>query len=722
MAPELQALRAPTPAHVKLGRDEHGVVHVQADALSGLYWGMGYSHALDRSLQLVLMRILGQGRAAELLEGSDEMVEIDRFFRRMNWAGHVGQELAALDEQTRALVEAYCEGLNARLSAKRPWELRLIGVRFEPWTAGDCLLLSRMMGYLTLAQSQAEVERLFVEMVQAGIDDDRLAELFPEGCELVGRERLAELSLGERIVPEGLRWLSPAPRMMASNNWVVHPDKTRSGAAMMANDPHLEVNRLPAVWYELALRTPEQSFVGATIPGLPAPLIGRTRELSWGATYTFMDASDSWVEECREGKRRVGDEWVDFERREELIVRRGREPITLVIHESEAHGVLDGDPSVPGLYLSRRWASARSGGRSLVVASKMWSAATVSEALGRLGELETAWNWVVADREGHIGYAMSGLAPRRHGDWRGFAPAPGWLPEYDWQGFVPAGELPRVIDPPEGYIVTANQDLNHLGLADPINMPMGDYRARRIASLLAASDEHDHRSLAAIQMDLHSIPAEAFMAILEPLLPAEGAAAEALRGWDRRYNVDSRGAAVFEDFYAALIREIFGGEGGFGPEVLRHLQDHTGVFIDFYQQCDRVLLAESSSWFGERSREQLFEDAFAAIAERTAPARGERNQVTLTNMFFAGKLPRVLGFDRGPYPLPGGRATPHQGQVYSSGGRVTSFAPSIRVIADMADDELWTSLIGGPSDRRFSRWYASEVQRWLAGEYKQLQL
>ncbi|MCA9709151.1 MAG: penicillin acylase family protein, partial [Myxococcales bacterium] len=170
-------LRAPTPPGVTLERDEHGIPHVRAETLDGALWGMGYCHARDRGLQMSLMRILGQGRASELLAATDEMLEVDRFFRRMGWTGAMQQQLRILDAPTTALLQRYCEGVDARLLRRPPLELRLLRVRPEPWRIEHCMLLSRMMGYLTLAQSQAEVERLLVQLVQAGVDDERLRAL-----------------------------------------------------------------------------------------------------------------------------------------------------------------------------------------------------------------------------------------------------------------------------------------------------------------------------------------------------------------------------------------------------------------------------------------------------------------------------------------------------------------------------------------------------------------
>jgi penicillin amidase len=205
--------------------------------------------------------------------------------------------------------------VNARLAKKAPWELRLVGVRPEPWTIEDSLLLARMTGFLTLAQSQGEVERLFVEMVQAGVPDAHLEALFPGSTAGLDRSMVEKVCLGERIVPDVVKWASAAPRMMASNNWSISGAHTKSGAAMLANDPHLETNRLPNVWVEQSFRWPEGFAILVTMPGLPAPLVGRNAHLSWGATYTFMDAIDSRIEHCRDGKYRRGESWVDFERR-----------------------------------------------------------------------------------------------------------------------------------------------------------------------------------------------------------------------------------------------------------------------------------------------------------------------------------------------------------------------------------------------------------------------
>jgi penicillin amidase len=158
---------------MKIHRDRRGVAHVEGKDLADVFMGMGYAHGKDRALQMLLMRILGRGQGSELLEASEEMLGIDIFFRKMNWTGHMTQEMEILTPEAKNICGAYCQGVNLALSEGIPWEFKLIGYKPDPWSMDDIFLFSRMMGYLTLAQSQGDMERLFVEMVQAGVSENK---------------------------------------------------------------------------------------------------------------------------------------------------------------------------------------------------------------------------------------------------------------------------------------------------------------------------------------------------------------------------------------------------------------------------------------------------------------------------------------------------------------------------------------------------------------------
>ena len=696
------------------------------------------------------------------------MLELDRYFRRWNLDGDAAREEAALSSEARSAVEAYCQGANLCFSKKGlPWELRLLGYRFEPWTVADIFLTAKVAGLVTLASAQADMEQFLVECVQNGIDRERLEELFPGRLNGLDEELLRRIRLQERLIPESLKWASALPRMMASNNWVVAGAKTASGKPFLCNDPHVEINRFPAVWYEAVLRwgsDEEQRYaLGATFPGLPGISIGRTRDLAWGITYAFMDCIDSWIEDCRESKYRRGTDWFAFTIRKEIIRRKKNPAVELQFYEN-SHGVLAGDPSQPGYYLATRW-SCKEGtsAEAFNAASGMLLARTVPEGQALLGRISnSSWNWVLADREGNIGYQMSGKMPIRREGVSGLVPLPGWNPANDWQGFQPPQNLPRTLNPSQGFVATANQDLNYLGKAHPINVCMASYRADRISAVLegatpgartflpaAASDDSGDleysdvikrsgvaadknvrapagtitlAEMRKLQLDLYSPQAEQFMEIVRPLLAefvsTHREAVQLLLDWDLFYRRDSKAAFLFEEFYHALICEVFGKcERAFGNTVLERILSETCLFFDFYSNFDSVLLAEKSAWFGGNPRGELYRRALAVALATPPKPYGPTRRVRMRHLLFGGKLPLFLGFDR-MMELPGNRATVHQGQIYRGAGREMSFAPSFRMVTDLATDQIQTTLAGGSSDRRFSKWYANGFSDWLEGRYK----
>jgi penicillin amidase len=400
------------------------------------------------------------------------------------------------------------------------------------------------------------------------------------------------------------------------------------------------------------------------------------------------------------------------------LIRRKKKPhVTVTFYENE-HGVLDGDPNEAGLYVATRWsAGAESGAASLSAMLRMLWATNVDEGMGVLSQVETAWNWVLADRGGNIGYQMSGRMPRRREGWNGVVPQPGWDPANDWQGYVAPGELPRVLNPDNGFIVTANHNLNHLGRARPINLSMASYRAERIERLLEERNDWDVQAVARMQLDVYSIQAERFMNVLRPILP-HSANGNLLRDWDCRYDADSKGAFLFEAFYRQLIIDVFGAVCG--DDVLRYLTGETGVVADFYANFDDVLLRDYSVWYRGEAREVVWTRIANRALQVEAKTWGSRQRALMKHLILGRRYPTWLGFDRGPLVVIGGRATIHQGQIYKTGGRETSFVPSYRLVTSLGEPRSHTALAGGPSDRRFSRWYVSDLENWKAGRLKAL--
>ncbi|HGY12046.1 MAG TPA: penicillin acylase family protein, partial [Desulfobacterales bacterium] len=364
------------------------------------------------------------------------------------------------------------------------------------------------------------------------------------------------------------------------------------------------------------------------------------------------------------------------------------------------------------------WASAFSGAVTLDNFNKLFDAKTVTQGMDLLGRVETSWNFILADTDGNIGYQMSGLMPKRRKGVSGFVPLSGWEEKNDWQGFENPQDLPKCYNPDCGYFVTSNQDLNEYGNVDPINMGMGSYRSDRIGGLLSENNDITREDMYKIHYDVYSTQAAVFMKILAPLLP-DTPQGKLLKKWNLEYSADSEGAFLFDRVYKALYLEVFG-KNGFGTDAVDHIDKQTGIFNDFYINFDRILLSEASVWFGDYTREEIYQKAAEKALKAQPEKWGNTRKVIMKNILFDGKLPRFLGFDRGPITIIGGLSTPHQGQIFESAGRQTTFAPGFRMVVDLSTDEINTNMAGGPSDRRFSKWYCSDLENWMSGKYKTL--
>jgi len=654
---------------------------------------------------------------------------IDIFMREMGLARYAKVEALNAAPEGRTLGEAYAEGVNYWLGTNRR-PIELIMLRYDPewWTIADTILTIKLMSYVGLAQSQQDFEKFLIQAVRAGVPAGRLAALTPphlDGLDEETTELIAKLRYVQPLVPEGLRFLSAVPTLMASNNWAVAGSRTESGHPLQCNDPHLECNRLPAIWYETVMHTNDDFRIGATMPGVPGLVMGRTRNLSFGFTYGFMDMVDYFIEQCHDGDYRRGDSFVPLKTRNETIARKGESPLEITVRETDV-GVLECDSGEPaledGFYLSRAWSAHRVGGAaSLDALARLPSVTTVSRAQEVVRNVAISCNWLLADREGNIGYQQSGLLPKRKHS--GLHPVPAWEEQWLWRGAVAPDQLHSLLNPPEGFLATANNDLNPTNGLLVINLPMGSYRVDRIRALLKEREACTLEDMRHIQNDLYSIQAERFMAVLEPLLP-ETFAGRLLAGWDFCYNCESRAATLFETVYHALLREVFG-NGLLGQEVWDETVSSTAIVADYYHLFDEALLGDDPSWFGEEGRSDLFkrvlEDVLNEVSLDAISPWGRRQQIVMKNIFFDGRLPRWVGFDHGPVELPGNRATIVQGGIFTAHNRQTTFTPSWRFITDLGEDRALTALAGGPSGRRFSKWYKTDIKRWLEGDYKTLE-
>jgi penicillin amidase len=714
---------------VAMRRTPEGVMEMWAEDDLGLAAALGFAHAADRMLQMMLVRLIGQGRVSECLRSDDASLVLDRFAREMGFAADARSDTSSVGGDARRLGANYCAGVNHYLEHYGyPWELRLVRYRPEPWALADTLATIQLMSYLALAQSQQDAEKLIIQALQSGVDLERLKRLFAphlDGLTDELRELVQKTPVHQPLVPPEVKFLTSLPKVMASNNWVVAGRKTASGLPIQCNDPHLECNRLPAVWYEMVQHTADGFRIGISMPGVPGLIMGRTRDVSFGFTYGFMDMIDYFIEEVQDLRSRRGEDFEPLSCRTEIILRKKKRPVTLKVWETR-HGVLEVPPEDDrprnGYHLCRAWSGHREGqARGFEALCKTLQAKTVPELQEILPDVTISGNWLLADTEGNIGYQQSGRLPLRQHS--GLHPVPGWDESYDWRGFASADQLGRILNPPAGYIATANDDRNQAGKPLSINLPMGSYRFDRISAVLETKDDLRVPDMQALQRDLYSMQAERFMKLFRPLIP-EGPTGDLLKTWDYHYDRESRAASLFEEIYHELLSAVFA-NGLFGTRAWRVITAETAIIVDFYQCFDTVLLEGDAGFFGEAGRAGIFRDVIGRVLGRypsveAVPTWGSQRGVMMTHLLFDGSLPRFLGFDYGPIVLEGNRATVVQGAIYRSHGRSTTFAPSYRFVTDLSETTAYTALAGGASDRRFSRYYLSDLLRWQRYEYKVL--
>ncbi|NGX60677.1 MAG: Acyl-homoserine lactone acylase QuiP [Chlamydiae bacterium] len=714
-----------TGSTLKIRRGSGGVVEVEAANPVDLQKGLGFAHAADRGIQMLLTRLVGRGEITHNLMDNEEGYAFDLLIRKMGFRRDVENDLANLTPETLLWMEAYCEGVNAYFAGRgKPLIPKLLKIPIFPWTLSDTLVIAKMLSYVGVAQQQERLERFLVHAIHDGVSVEKLKKLFSPYLEELDEEIVSliqKLHLTFTFHDQKLRF-----QPLLSNNWVISPEKSASGAPLAAGDPHLQINRIPSSWYEAVGRWGDKEYIaGITLPGAPGWLMGRTRYLSASFTYGMLDTTDFFIEEIKGGNYRRGNRWIPLKLREETIFRKKEGRKRLLFYETDA-GVLERpDPSIlpiqDGYYLSLAWSCLHEGASPILNnLHHAWSGKTVDDMQMFLWNWPVPCNWAIADREGNIGMQQSGRVPKRKGC--GLVPLPAWKEENLWQGFYKGTDLVSELNPERGFCGNANDNKDH-----PQNPPFcnvaPDYRYRRIHQVLSSERKLTKEDMKALQLDVYSVQAEEFMNVLSPLLP-QNPQGDLLRSWDFFYHKESKAATLFEEIYHALKEEVFAPM--FGAEIWKHYGQDSPFISWTFQNFDRILFSSDPSWFGEEGKEALFrrviEQTLAASPLDSLPTWGEKTAFSMNYILFDGKLPTFLGFDIDNIQLGGSRATVDTFQTFYIGPRKIVTGTSYRFVTDMGEDTLDSCLPGGVSEKLFSPLYKSDLPLWLSSTYKTLVL
>ncbi len=684
-------------AAVQVAFDSRGVPTLRAATFMDAVRVQGYLVARERMFQLELLRRSADGLLAEAVGAA--ALPLDRRRRSFGFRQVAEAAVPLLPAAEREAAEAYAEGVNAFLRAHPGrWgiEFELLGITPRPWTVADSLKVLLLMHEDLSSSWREELQHALLQ----ALPPERRALLMPRTSEddvlLVPDAEPAPLpptrlisGLASRIAQDALAdpaFRTPLAGVAGSNNWVVAGRRTASGKPMLANDPHLGL-LAPGTWYPLRIEWQGRYLQGVALPGGPAVVIGHNDRIGWGFTNLMTDVQDLYWEDP------VGE-------RVERIPVKGR--------AAEIHRVALGrhGPQLrPGLSL--HWAAldpAQLRNPFLAVnAARDWT--EFNAALD--GFLGPAQNAVYADRDGHIGWRATGLIPvRKPGD-DGSLPKDGRDPANDWRGFVPQARMPRLLDPPQGFIATANQRVIGSSFPHPVATDWASpVRAQRIVEVLSQAQGWTAADMDRLQRDTRSPLYLAFRDAALPLLPA--ALREELAAWDGRAAADSR---AFSRLFA-LYRE-------WRRTALERLMPGTGLDGEALQWANRdavplaLLQADQAAWtkLGLGDRAQAMDQARrrAVDSEDWNRTWGRANRLEARHP--SGRAGGLLGWIFNP------PAAPQEGASRCVRVAGPGFGQSLRLVLDWGDPDATRLVLPlGASGHLGSSHRHDQLQDWLRGD------
>lgn len=720
---------------VEIRRDRFGIPHIFAAGEADAFFGLGFAQGQDRGFQIEALRRAVRGTLSELVGRA--ALPVDRLSRRIGFLRAARRQLEVLDPELRAIVEAFARGVDAgrREGVRRsPHELAILRARPGPYAAEDVRGLLDFLSFAMAANWDCELERLRV------LEEDGPAALralepeypawlpvsSPPGAPAgPAASRLeADLRLAREFLGLGL----------ASNIWAVAPSRTSSGRPILANDPHLPP-MVPPHWYLAHIEAPGFRVRGASFAGTPAIIVGHNEHGAWGLTAGMADNTDLYVEEVGPDGRSVrdGEGFVPCEVVEERIAVRGRGEVVERVLVTPRGPIVS-----PALEGERRAISLRATWleplpiRGFMAVHRTRSLAEFRECFRDWPALSAGLAYAGAD--GTIAWGIAGRVPLRRTS-SGLLPAPGWDPESAWEDRpVPFEEMPWVVDPPCGFVASANQKPVADGAGPFLGADWIDgYRMARISEALAERADWDVESSAELQRDERSLPWREIAPAILALRPRDARARKGLailESWDGIVSADSAAAAVFELFSVEIVRRIV--------ERLAPRSAAWALGKSHAAGAHRsVLSVRRSGWLARLLRERPpgifrgpWEDELADALSATV-ARLERAAGPDPARWKWGSLRRlawkhplganpILGrfFDVGPLPVGGDANTVAQAAVdpFDPLGNPL-FTASLRAVIHVG---LWTesrfALPGGESGNPASPHYDDQLARWQSGE------
>lgn len=768
----------------KIYRDKFGIPHIIAGSETDMFFTLGYVHAQDRLWQMDVARRTGRGTLSEVFGA--KTVETDQFMRYIGLPAVASAILKRASPATRSVLHAYTQGVNYYMQTHKralPFEFGALQYEPVPWTAEDCLIILRLTA---LEMSSSFWTDISMGDIADKIGVEKTLQLIPAypvtapsvigdkspyvplrtspRADLSARHADAASSVAIRSMLNSVSETFSSARSnlglegsaIGSNCWAMKKSAQPSAGAALACDPHLPL-ALPAHWHQIHITSKHWNVVGLAMPGIPLIFSGRNDTAAWGYSAMMLDDADFFIEKVdpknsnyyydSDGKR------LKFRYVRDTITVRHSEPIIYDIRYAKRSGVISDVHYLKNQRKSLQSSSVpeRNAFLERYCLTYSWTGNNPTDELLGLYRINKAESWAqfvaganewsvpgmnftYCDRAGIIGVAPSGAVPVRQKCLPNL-PNPAWLPGYEWKGAQSPANLPRIVNPKQRFVVSANNIVSHNSPIFISALWEPSSRAERLEDLLGQFDEYDIRDAQFMQMDATAPLARQINAVALRVLeskkrflsPDDRAVLAIMKKWDGMMSPRASEPAFFAVFFDELLRHTFADE--LGERLYRQYMLTSSLPT---RKIAELFNDSTSSWFDnvstperEDRNEIIFRSFVAAqrrlknlygVAAFSERQFGQIHQLTLYHQF--SDNPYIRPFvTQGPMPSGGSNVTINCGEWRFNQPFNQVVGASMRFLADMEDSVAYSIVPGGASGEPLSAHYSDQIQLWLNGGY-----
>jgi penicillin amidase len=749
-------------APVEIVRDNADVPHIFGQSDEDVFFALGYTHAQDRLWQMTMLRRTVQGRLSELFGA--RTVKIDSLLRRFDLYNLAVSSVSAQDARTLEMLEAYSAGVNAWIDevnsgarGRGAPEMWIFNQAIAPWQPADSVAILKLMALQLSGHLEAEVLRARTSLLLA---PERVADILPDapGEGTAALPRYADLvpdvplyTADSHMPFDPLSPVQPLPLAGASNAWAAGIGRSATGSTLLANDPHLGLTA-PSIWYLARLELSTGGVIGGTIPGLPLILTGRSADLGWGLTSSYLDDQDVYIEEVNPqnaDEYRTPDGWAPFRTRDSIISVAGAPAVTIRLQWTDNGPVLPPDQydlgaiRPAGHVASVAWTALSEKDTSISAAMAIMRAHNVDQAIAAARDyIAPSQNLMLADRN-RVALKTIGAFPRRslgHQS-QGRLPTYGYLAQNRWIGVLPYATNPEFIDPEGGILGNTNNKVIDRPFPDHMSFEWGDtQRINRWRLLMQSREVHTRESFIETQLDTVSFTARSLLPLIGADLWFTGEAGPAgsheaerltalqlLADWNGEMNEHLPEPLIYAAWLRALQKRLISDELGPLAEDYSHVEP---LFIErVYRNtegasvwCDVAQSARVETC--SEMAEAALDDALVWIKESYGQDLqslrwGDAHEATHDHPTL-GEVPVLNWFVNIRQSTSGGDNTLLRGRT--SGEDPSPFqnvhAAGYRGVYDFADPDSSVFIIStGQSGHPLSRHYDDLGELWRRGEY-----